>query len=122
MPARIPPVNRVLAGIGIEIGADGVVAPANGFAGAGSVAIDGVEPVGSQEERGIWVVPACIEVQQAGIGLMPLADETAILAAAPGALRSRRWRQSTESLPERQGRGAMRLDAYRARMVVTSPK
>jgi len=72
MPVRIGLIDRIIAGIGIAVGADGVGEPADGAALDGGVGVDRVVVVGVDEDPDSGVVPAGVQVEQAGVGVVAL--------------------------------------------------
>ena len=82
MSIGIALVDRIIPGIGVAVGADGVGEPAGGVAFERALLVDRVEPVGHGEAGERRVVPARLQVEEAGSGVVALADIAALLRRA----------------------------------------
>ena len=79
MPTGIGLIDRIIPRIGIAVGPDGVGEPADGAALDGGVGADRVVVVRVDEDPDDRVVPAGVQVEQAGVGVVALADEAALV-------------------------------------------
>ena len=72
MPVRIRLIDRIIPGIGIAVGPDGFGEPADGAALDGCARVDRVVVVRVDEDPDDRVVPAGVQVEQTGVGVVAL--------------------------------------------------
>jgi hypothetical protein len=74
MPIGIALIDWIVSGIGVAVGTDEVGEPPRGIALQSALLVDGIEPIGGDIAGEGGIVPAGVEVDEAGTGVAALAD------------------------------------------------
>jgi hypothetical protein len=83
MPVGIAFIDGIVGGVGVSVGADGGGEDAGGVALRRGIGIDGVPVVGRDEAGKHGIVPAGIQVDEAGVVVMALAVVTVASRLSP---------------------------------------